>query len=60
MNELNYNNRNLHISFAFNSRQQISAQFDAQYAAIDQKNRENLDVMQSLLSEQRQVLYRKS
>ncbi len=40
MNELNYNNSNLDISFAYYSNQQISAQFDAQYAAIAQKNRE--------------------
>ena len=40
MNELNFNNRNLDVSSAFHSVQQISAQFDAQYAAIDQMNRE--------------------
>lgn len=60
MNELNFNNRNLDVSSAFNSVQQMSAQFSTQYAAIDQMNREKLDVMQRLLPEQRQVLYRKS
>ena len=38
MNELNFNNRNLDVSSAFNSVQRISAQFDAQYATIDQMN----------------------
>lgn len=53
MNELNFNNRNLDVSSAFNSVQQMSAQFSTQYAAIDQMNREKLDVMQRLLPEQR-------
>ena len=38
MNEWNFNNRNLDVSSAFNSVQRISAQFDAQYATIDQMN----------------------
>lgn len=40
MNELNFNNLNLDVSSALNSVRQISAQFDAQYSAIDQMNRE--------------------
>lgn len=44
MNELNFNNLNLDVSSALNSVREISAQFDArrdaQYAAIDQLNRE--------------------
>ena len=40
MSNLDFNNLNLDISSTFNSAQQLSAQFDAQYAAIDQMNRE--------------------
>ena len=40
MSNLDFNNLNLDISSGFNSAQQLSAQFDAQYAAIEQMNRE--------------------
>ena len=40
MSNLDFNNLNLDISSGFNSAQQLSAQFDAQYAAIELMNRE--------------------
>ena len=40
MSNLDFNNLNLDNSSGFNSAQQLSAQFDAQYAAIEQMNRE--------------------
>ena len=40
MSNLDFNNLNLGVSSTFNSARQLSAQFDAQYAAIDQMNRE--------------------
>ena len=40
MNELDFNNFKLDVSSTLNSARQISEQFDAQYAIIDQMNRE--------------------
>ena len=42
MNELDFNNFKLDVSSTLNSARQISEQFDAQYAIIDQMNREKV------------------
>ena len=60
MNELNFNNRNLNVSSAFNSVQHISAQFDAQYATTDQMNWEKARRDAKIVAGAEASIYRKN